>query len=117
MTSPADCVPWAGVINNEGYGIVHVGKTTMGAHRKAWIDANGDIPDGLVVDHLCRNRRCVNVAHMELVTTRENIRRAPWAQVTHCPKGHPLSGDNLKIQVQNGYTQRSCKTCQRERRS
>jgi hypothetical protein len=117
MPPETDCIPWAGVINNDGYGVARYKATTMGAHRLAWITAHGPIPAGLQIDHLCRNRRCVNVDHLELVTPKENTRRAPWSQVTECPRGHPLSGDNLKVQIQNGYAQRSCKTCQRERRS
>jgi hypothetical protein len=109
----SDCVLWAGVVNNKGYGVARYGNTTTTAHRLAWMRERGQIPDGLQVDHLCRNRLCVNVAHMELVTPRENTRRAPWSQVTECRNGHPLSGDNLRIQIQNGRIHRACRTCQR----
>lgn len=66
------------------------------AHRLIYTSMVGPIPDGLQVDHLCRVRSCVNPAHLEPVTCRENLRRSPIAVVsplmaaTHCKKGHPL---------------------------
>lgn len=66
------------------------------AHRIAWELTNGEIPKGLQIDHLCMNKPCVNPEHMELVTNRENKLR--WAaQLTKCPKGHPYSGNNLRV--------------------
>ena len=75
------------------------------------------IADGLVLDHLCRNRWCVNPDHLEMVTLRENILRgggiaAVNARKTHCLNGHPLSGDNLYICPRG---RRLCKACQRVR--
>lgn len=101
---------WAGQINRKGYGVTRWGASTTTAHRAAWITVNGPLPDDLTLDHLCRNRLCVNLDHLEPVTTGDNTRRAPWTQVTSCPRGHPLSGANLKIQIQNGYRKRSCLT-------
>ncbi len=73
---------WAGVVNNKGCGVVRVGNTTTTASRLAWEDAYGSIPAGLQIDHLCRNRLCIKVDHLELVTPRENTTMAPrWHQV------------------------------------
>lgn len=58
-----------------GYGRLHVEGSKVWAHRYSYEMLTGPIPDGLVIDHLCRNRACVNPAHMEPVTSRENLRR------------------------------------------
>lgn len=92
------------------------------AHRFAYELIRGKIPEGLDIDHLCRNRQCVNPEHMEPVTPRENTIRgdtipAHNLKKTHCPKGHPLSGDNLVKSpsiIKLGY--RWCKTCMNARR-
>jgi len=118
-----DCVEWGGTVNNTGYGIVFVRtptgiRTTTTATRFLWAQAHGPIPDGLQIDHLCRNRRCVNLDHLELVTRLENVRRAPWTQITHCLRGHPFEGDNLVIQMsRRGTPMRKCRTCDKIRRA
>jgi hypothetical protein len=119
MASPdnQDCVEWTGAVNNKGYGVAHVGVTTTTAHRAVWFAVYGPIPGGFQIDHLCRNRLCINIDHLELVTPRENTRRAPWTQVTECPHGHPLNGDNLHIQIVNGWPKRSCRACRKARAS
>jgi len=71
------CLVWQGSIAKNGYGRQADGKGNVGyAHRRAWEAVNGPIPAGLTIDHLCFNRACVNVAHMEVVTRAENTRRA-----------------------------------------
>lgn len=110
---PEECWPWLGSISTEGYGRLYV-ERHMQAHRVAYELLIETIPDGLAIDHLCRNRSCVNPAHMEPVTWRENIRRgegmgARYARRTHCSKGHPLTGENLLRQG----TRRRCLTCKR----
>jgi len=69
------CWPWLAGINQYGYGILWHGGRNQMAHRIAYELLVGPIPSGLTIDHLCRNRRCVNPAHMEPVTREENSRR------------------------------------------
>jgi hypothetical protein len=75
---PEGCWPWLAATNNRGYGVTSRGGrgTRIYAHRLAWELERGPIPEGLTIDHLCRNRGCINVRHMEVVTLAENIRRA-----------------------------------------
>lgn len=111
-----DCWTWAGVKDDRGYGRFTVQGRKVLTHRFAYELLVGPIPDGLVIDHLCRNPRCVNPAHLEPVTTRENLLRGNTitaAQVarTHCPQGHPYAGENLAID--DGA--RRCRKCHRDR--
>ena len=84
---------------------------------------HGPIPEGLVIDHLCRNRACVNPAHLEPVSQRENVMRSPVAEgainaaKTHCSQGHPFSPENTATYRLNcaSTTIRRCLTCQKER--
>jgi hypothetical protein len=85
------------------------------AHRFAYEILVGEIPDGLVIDRLCRNHACVNPAHLEVVTSKQNTLRGDTLAAkellrTHCLRGHPLSGQNL-ILTSRG---RTCRKCKRE---
>ena len=112
--SQSPCVDWPGSVNRKGYGVALYNGTFTTAARIAWMEAFGPIPEGLQIDHLCRNRRCVNVEHLELVTPKENTNRAPWTQVDCCPEGHPYTGDNLYTQTDSfGRVHRSCKVCRK----
>jgi len=113
------CWTWTGYTSGFGYGRVKLrsgAQRTANAHRVFYECLVGPIPDGLQLDHLCRVRNCVNPDHLEPVTQRENVLRgvglsAVNARKTHCSQGHPLSGDNLKIEVSG---RRRCLACRRE---
>jgi hypothetical protein len=121
VTDPeTGCVVWQGSLDANGYGRIVVmcpearRKVTWRAHRLAYEIAHGPIPQGLVIDHLCRNRRCCNAAHLEVVTSRENVLRgigpsAMNARKDACDNGHPFVGENLY--VWKGH--RGCRACRR----
>lgn len=113
------CWTWKPLGSTHGYGqFTAHGKTRL-AHRAAYELFVDPIPPGLTIDHLCFVRECVNPAHLEAVTLAENLRRArAWEhgaafqrEKTHCPAGHPYSGDNLRI-CKDG--KRACRACARE---
>ncbi len=95
------------------YGSFDVDKKTVRAHRYVYQAFRGPIPDGLVLDHTCRLKCCVNPWHLDPVTNMENLQRSPlyMSNRTHCSKGHEYSGDNL-FRRSNGW--RGCKACIRE---
>lgn len=110
------CWEWGGAKMKRGYGRFMLNGENMMAHRVIYELLIGPIPPGLTVDHLCRNTSCMNPGHMEIVTLAENLRRRPIAGTaflnaikTHCPRGHELSGDNLRggQRINN----RACKAC------
>lgn len=104
-----DCWEWTGFVNVNGYG-----KAGRGwAHRVVWATLVGPIPEGLVLDHLCKNRRCVNPDHLEPVTQLENNRRGDGTVGrTHCVGGHALTPENVYVINSPDYTRRKCRTCQ-----
>lgn len=113
------CWNWAGS-TNKGYSRFNNGNKTVDGHRWSYERFRGSIPEGLQVDHLCRNRKCVNPYHMELVTSRENTLRgenqaAKRAAQTHCLRGHEFTPANTSMTKHN---QRRCLACHafRERR-
>lgn len=108
------CMEWMAALNKSGYGAFGVGPRgahkTHKAHRVSYELLVGPIPDGLVIDHLCRNRKCVVPDHLEPVTSGENTRRGEPAHRTHCTKGHEYTPENtLKYASNNGW--RQCRTC------
>lgn len=110
------CWRWKGLMSKDGYGVTTLNRRPYRAHRVAYTLMRGSIPTGLTIDHLCRNRACINPAHMEPVTMRENTLRgfgltAIHARKTHCSNGHPFAGDNLRIH-RRGY--RTCMICRRK---
>ncbi len=115
------CIPWCGYINKGGYGVLTVNGKRMVAHRAIYQNVKGPVPAGLVLDHLCRNRCCVNPDHLEIVTDRENIMRgvsivAVLAQKTNCPKGHAYTDSNTYWKKSGSRECRACETARNRRR-
>ena len=97
-----------------GYGLIKVGGRFRPAHRVSYVLECGEIADGEVLDHLCRNTYCVNPHHLEPVTIGENIRRGANhnAVKTHCKRGHEFTSDNT-LTLATGS--RACRECARQR--
>lgn len=114
---PDFCWAWTGAINSRGYGCVAVNRKSQLTHRVAYQLLVGPIPAGLQIDHLCRNKRCCNPAHLEAVTGKVNSGRTDRAEKTLCAHGHPLLGDNLIIKSygDRGLVKRNCRTCHNAR--
>ena len=104
------CWLWTSAVNQKGYGRFNLNSIARKAHRISYEIHKGPIPTGLQIDHICRVTCCVNPDHLEAVTCEENVRRSVLRGPvkTHCPKGHPYSGDNL---YPNPNGRRACRTC------
>ncbi len=111
------CWTWTGATAGEGYGVTwdSEGRRQVYAHRFAHELFLGPIPEGLEVDHLCRNRLCVKPTHIEAVTGEENKRRAREraGRLDHCPHGHPFDDVNTYVAPSGA---RNCRECARRRR-
>jgi len=110
------CWEWVGTISAAtGYGAFTVEPGhSISAHRAAYELLIETVPSGIVVDHLCRNRTCVNPDHLEPVTQRVNLARGLNGQKTACPRGHPYSGVNLVLKRTPTGVGRACRTCKVE---
>lgn len=116
VTKTDGCWVWTGSVKSSGYGQFRVGDRVRSAHRVAYELEHGDIPADLVLDHLCRNRRCVRPSHLEAVTQRTNVLRgvgfaACKARQTHCIHGHEFDPANTYV-APNGT--RRCRRCRAE---
>ena len=112
-----NCWLWTACKNVSGYGVFSLDGKPRQAHRVSYEMYIGPIPDGLVIDHLCRNHSCVNPEHLEPVAQRENILRgkspaARCATVKHCPQGHEYNEENTRRYRGFGY----CRVCDRQRK-
>lgn len=118
LEGPNGCWIWLGSRDRAGYGRIlvkeHEKYANRHAHRIAYQEFVGSVPEGLELDHLCRVRACVNPDHLEPVTRRENLRRSPLTpgSRTHCPQGHPYTPENTYLWTdKNGSERRHCRTC------
>lgn len=110
---PDSCWEWPMSVGSHGYGQMgwqESGERFMKlAHRIAWEIAHGPIPTDLTVDHLCRNRRCCNPSHLQLLTNEENGRMNGHYFKTECIRGHAYTPDNTYRDTKG----RRCRTCQK----
>lgn len=109
------CWRWTAAKNSRGYGTLNLGERWVLAHRIMYETLVGPISDGLVLDHLCRNRACVRPGHLEPVTQQENLLRgetitAHFAAKDCCPAGHLYDEENTYL-WRGG---RHCRACRRE---
>lgn len=115
VKSRAECWEWTASRSPNGYGQFSLQGKRTGAHRFAYESVNGPVSPALVLDHLCRNKGCVNPEHLEAVTHWENLRRGVGGPAlnyykTHCDSGHIFDGDNTYITKKG---RRSCRICHR----
>lgn len=118
-TDESGCWHWLGGKSRKGYGHFQLGtRKGVRAHRFVYEQLEGPIPEGLQLDHLCRNRTCCNPAHLEPVTLQENVSRGLTGKVnhrnsvkTHCTRGHEYNTKNTYVRPSGGT--RSCKVCRR----
>lgn len=103
------CWIWQGETIESGYGRVRVGGKKQLVHRVVFEYFNGMIPEGLVIDHLCRTQLCVNPSHLEPVTQAENVRRGYVARglPSECKNGHLYTEEN----TYKHSGKRICRTC------
>lgn len=111
--SDSGCWNWTASTWANGYGQFKSDGRMVAAHRFAYERVRGNVPDGLQLDHLCRNRLCVNPDHLEAVSQRENILRgmspsARQARQTHCRKGHEFTAENTYSGTDG---RRRCRAC------
>lgn len=109
------CWNWTGAQKKSGYGNFCIDRVYYGPHRLAYRALVGEFDESLVIDHLCRNPRCVNPDHLEPVTIRTNNVRGfgfvgAQSRVTRCPQGHEYTPDNTYLQG----AARSCRACRKE---
>ena len=108
----SECWEWTGTIER-GYGKFAIKGVSKRVHRVVYEAFFGPVPEGLVLDHLCRNRKCANPWHLEAVTSQENILRGTGASArnavkTHCSRGHKFNSKHARYSKKGRY----CRTCQ-----
>lgn len=100
------CWTWLGVVLPNGYGRISYRNRQSYTHRVSYEAFIGRIPDGLVIDHVCKNRACCNPDHLDIVTPQVNAQRGRWYGRTHCKHGHEYTTENV-------YLFRGAKRCRR----
>jgi len=121
INKDSECWEWTGKLSPEGYGRFRVKDNETwkiyGAHRVSYSLFCGDIKEGMMIDHICRNRKCVAPSHIRQVDSFTNVHENSMSIThisslqTHCISGHELNSDNLVISKKG----RRCKICHRER--
>jgi HNH endonuclease len=123
------CWNWIGYVNDNGYGIFSINNKQYRAHRVSYEIYTSSVPLSLDLDHLCRNRRCVNPNHLEPVTRKVNLMRSETACLSggmstarkkmsnnFCNRGHQYTKENTRIRVDHkGRRSRVCRTCRNKR--
>ncbi len=109
VTDDEGCWVWQLSTDNMGYGTISRNGKTQRAHRWVYEAFRGPIASGLELDHLCRNKPCVNPDHLDPVTHSENLKRH-YSKVTACPRGHHYTTENTYLD----HGRRRCRTCMRE---
>lgn len=104
------CWLWKLSANSAGYGQASWHGKYFLAHRLAWIEANGEIPEGLTIDHMCRQRICVRPSHLRLLSNEANGRDNAQSRKTHCPHDHSYED---AYRTKKGH--RACRTCMAQR--
>jgi len=108
------CEVYQGALDRDGYGQKWVNGKNTRAHRTAWIEFYGEIPDGMMVCHHCDNPSCINIDHLFLGTNADNQKDSVkknrhWeVKKTHCPKGHPYDNENT---YRHPRGDRQCRKC------
>ena len=111
------CLLWTAAQDGRGYGRFSVKGQPVAAYRFAWEQRYGPIPKGMMIDHLCHTPLCVNVAHLEVVTPAENVRRGDASRIREeCKRGHRFDEHNIVFVMQRGKLIRLCRLCDKERR-
>lgn len=118
-TTKKKCWNWKGNIGVNGYGVFFYHGKSYKAHQVSYRIFIGEVGNGLVLDHLCRNTKCVNPSHLEAVTQKENILRGTGAPSknaakTKCKHGHRLTEENT-YHTPSNPTWRECKKCKKIR--
>jgi len=108
------CWIWKGNLNPDGYGVIKIKGKGLLAHRFSYEYYNDKIKEGLTIDHLCRNKACVNPQHLEPVTLQENIKRGLTGKINHrntrkayCIHGHEFNEENTYYHKEH----RTCRIC------